>query len=70
MDRSLLANATSQDDAPTPGYMLNEISSIYSISNHFSIFYFLNFFRGHNSKLSNQCSNSRLFSISLSDKAS
>lgn len=27
MDRSLLSNATTQDDAPTPGYMLAEISS-------------------------------------------
>eukprot|EP01040_Poterioochromonas_malhamensis_P007344 gene7344-7925_t len=26
MDRSLLSNATTQDDAPTPGYMLAEIS--------------------------------------------
>lgn len=26
MDRNLLANATSADDSPTPGYMFNEIS--------------------------------------------
>ncbi len=26
MDKGLLADATSSDDSPTPGYMLNEIS--------------------------------------------
>jgi hypothetical protein len=27
MDRGLLSDATSSDDSPTPGYMLNEIAS-------------------------------------------
>jgi len=27
MDRTLLANATSSEDTPTPGYMYNEIAS-------------------------------------------
>lgn len=27
MDRTLLSDATSSDDVPTPGYMLNEIAS-------------------------------------------
>jgi hypothetical protein len=27
MDKNLLSNATSSDDAPTPGYMLSEIAS-------------------------------------------
>lgn len=27
MDRGLLNDATSTDDSPTPGYMLNEIAS-------------------------------------------
>jgi hypothetical protein len=27
MDKNLMANATSSDDAPTPGYMLSEIAS-------------------------------------------
>jgi hypothetical protein len=31
MDRNLLANATSSDDSPTPGYMLSEIASMYHL---------------------------------------
>lgn len=27
MDKNLLTNATTSDDSPTPGYMLNEIAS-------------------------------------------
>ena len=31
MDKSLLASATSADEAPTPGYMLNDIASTFSV---------------------------------------
>ena len=30
MDRNLVANATSADDSPTPGYMLNDIAREFS----------------------------------------
>lgn len=32
MDRGLLSSATSSDDAPTPGFQLNEIASKLRIS--------------------------------------
>ena len=38
MDSSLLANATSADDGPTPGYMLVEIASKKPMAYNINIF--------------------------------
>ena len=65
MDKGLLADATSQDDSPTPGYMLNEISSMLpSFDFGWIALLYHRCFRIHPFQLSSMRSNSGLFACS------
>lgn len=59
MEKSLLNDATSQDDTPTPGYMLNEISRENDIFWKDPINLIFMFCRCHNCKLSSMRSIAR-----------
>ncbi len=68
MDRNLLANATSSDDTPTPGYMLNEIASKICIEILFYLSLSSRFHRMYVVQLSSKCPNSRISRCKTSKK--
>jgi hypothetical protein len=67
MDKNMLAEATSSDDTPTPGYMLNEIARKYIdefLILQFNIIIFRKIFcRIHIVQLSNKYTTSRIFAF-------
>ncbi len=69
MDKGLLADATSQDDTPTPGYMLNEISSMLPSFDCGRNTYRRRCFRIHPFQLSSMRSDSGLFACSRCSEA-
>ncbi len=70
MDKGLLADATSQDDSPTPGYMLNEISSMLpSFDFGWIALLYHRCFRIHPFQLSSMRSDSGLFACSRCSEA-
>ncbi len=71
MDRNLLANATSADDSPTPGYMLNEIARKMNQALEYCPFISLSmFFRINHRKLPNKYSDTRIFAFQIVQKQS